>query len=282
MRITLTRGLPASGKSTWAKKQLARGNIVRINKDDLRSMLNNGKWSKTNEKIVLKIRDEATIVALNKGYNVIIDDTNLHEKHFQRMLEIAKDYTNCEVKIKEFTEIPLEECIKRDLKRENTVGEKVIRDMYNTFLAPKIEHVEHDPNKETIIIVDIDGTLAHMNNRSPFDWMSVGDDTPDTTIIRLVNILSEFYKVIVFSGRDSVSRDITKEWLKTNNVTYNKLYMRDKGDMRKDTIIKKELFEKHIKDKYNVEFILDDRNQVVDMWRNELGLKCLQVAEGDF
>ena len=99
MRITLTRGLPASGKSTWAKKQLARGNIVRINKDDLRSMLNNGKWSKINEQIVLKIRDEATIAALNKGYNVIIDDTNLHEKHFQRMLEIAKDYTKRKVKI---------------------------------------------------------------------------------------------------------------------------------------------------------------------------------------
>lgn len=282
MRITLTRGLPASGKSTWAKEQVKKGNIVRVNKDDLRAMLSNGKWSKVNEQIVLKIRDQATIAALNKGYSVIIDDTNLHDKHYKRMLEIAEEYSNCVVEIKEFTDVSLDECIKRDLKREDSVGEKVIRDMYNMFLAPKIEILEHDPNKETIVIVDIDGTLAHINNRSPYDWMSVGSDTPDNAIIKLVNILSPFYKIIVFSGRDSICRDITKEWLKNNNLVYDKLYMRDTGDTRKDTIIKKEMYDKYIKDQYNVEFILDDRNQVVNMWRNELGLKCLQVAEGNF
>lgn len=282
MRITLTRGLPASGKTTWAKEQLHKGNIVRINKDDLRAMLNNGKWSKVNEQIVLKIRDQATIAALNKGYSVIIDDTNLHDKHYKRMQEIAKEYSNCEVEIKEFTDVSLEECIKRDLKRENSVGEKVIKDMYNAFLAPKIESPKYDPKKEDIVIVDVDGTLAHINNRSPFDWMGVGSDTPDIAIIKLINTLSDYYTIVVFSGRDSVCRELTENWLKNNNVMYDKLYMRDEGDMRKDTLIKKELYEKHIKDKYNVEFILDDRNQVVNMWRNELGLKCLQVAEGDF
>lgn len=57
--------------------------------------------------------------------------------------------------------------------------------------------------------------------------------------------------------------------------------MRPEGDIRKDSIVKREIFENYIRDYYNIQFVLDDRNQVVEMWRS-LGLKCLQVAEGDF
>ena len=73
-KVTICRGLPASGKSTWAKKQDA----VRINKDDLRDMLDNGKWSGKREKLVLDTRDSIMVKALRQGRNVIIDDTNLH------------------------------------------------------------------------------------------------------------------------------------------------------------------------------------------------------------
>jgi hypothetical protein len=58
--------------------------------------------------------------------------------------------------------------------------------------------------------------------------------------------------------------------------------MRKTGDRRADNIVKRELFEARVRNKYNIDFVLDDRNQVVDMWRNELKLTCLQVAEGDF
>jgi hypothetical protein len=57
--------------------------------------------------------------------------------------------------------------------------------------------------------------------------------------------------------------------------------MRAESDFRKDSIVKKELFDNHIKNKYFIEYVLDDRNQVVDMWR-DMGLKCLQVQEGNF
>jgi hypothetical protein len=53
------------------------------------------------------------------------------------------------------------------------------------------------------------------------------------------------------------------------------------ADMRKDSVVKQELFERFVRDKYNISFILDDRQQVVDMWRG-LGLTVFQVAEGDF
>ena len=61
---------------------------------------------------------------------------------------------------------------------------------------------------------------------------------------------------------------------------YKKLVMRKTGDYRKDSIVKREMFEEHIEGKYNVLFVLDDRNQVVDMWRKELGLTCLQCNYG--
>ena len=57
--------------------------------------------------------------------------------------------------------------------------------------------------------------------------------------------------------------------------------MRKTGDNRKDCIVKRELFDAHIKDKYYIDFILDDRNQVVNMWR-ELGFTVMQVADGNF
>jgi len=64
-------------------------------------------------------------------------------------------------------------------------------------------------------------------------------------------------------------------------VQYNELYMPPAGSMEKDTIIKRRIFEQQIRDNLD-KFVLDDRNQVVDMWRNDIGLKVLQVAEGDF
>jgi len=57
--------------------------------------------------------------------------------------------------------------------------------------------------------------------------------------------------------------------------------MREAQDTRKDSIVKQELYQKYVQDKYNVSFILDDRQQVVDMWRS-FGLTVFQVAEGDF
>jgi hypothetical protein len=89
-------------------------------------------------------------------------------------------------------------------------------------------------------------------------------------------------KIILMSGREDNSRSQTMNWLSYNRIPYNALYMRKTGDMRKDSVVKKELFEAHVKDQFYVQFVLDDRNQVVDLWRLELGLLCLQVNYGDF
>lgn len=133
--------------------------------------------------------------------------------------------------------------------------------------------------KPTAIMVDIDGTLAHMNGRrSPFNWKAVGQDDLDETIARL----TRYYKyVVIMSGRDEVCRPETEKWLAKHGIRYNKLVMRPANDNRADEIIKWELYELHVAPHYIIDFVLDDRNKVVEMWRDH-GLKCLQVAEGDF
>lgn len=280
-KLIMLRGLPGSGKSTWAR-ELARNGYVRVNKDDLRAMLNDGKWNKHNEKFVLLIRDQIIRNALACGKSVVVDDTNFAAKHREVLSGIAKEYgATFETK---FFDVDVEECIKRDLKRANSVGEKVIRDMYNQFLRKREVYVPPE-GKPTAIIVDLDGTLAHMQGRGPFEWDRVGEDSLDESVDYLLTCLGgSFYssdKVIILSGRNDVCRSETEEWLSQHNILYDALFMRSKGDMRKDSIIKRELFDEHIRDHYQVHFILDDRNQVVEMWR-DMGLKCFQVAEGDF
>ena len=88
-------------------------------------------------------------------------------------------------------------------------------------------------------------------------------------------------RIILLSGRPDDCREPTKQFLKKNKIPYDELFMRKSGDQRKDAIIKRELYEENIRDKYNVRFILDDRDQVVDMWR-QLGLPCFQVNYGKF
>jgi hypothetical protein len=79
-----------------------------------------------------------------------------------------------------------------------------------------------------------------------------------------------------------LNKDELRAMLEILCISYNALYVRKKGDMRKDSIIKKELYEAYVKGQFFVQFVLDDRNQVVDLWHLELGLPCLQVNYGDF
>lgn len=290
MKLIMTKGLPASGKTTWAKIKVkkSQGTVKRVNKDDLRNMIDAQEWSKTNEKHILRIRDRITEYYLYEGFDVIVDDTNLHPKHKKALKEIADTY-KAEFEIKDFSDVPLKTCIKRDCKRDNSVGEKVIRQMHNQFTKKTPESIAYNDDLPDCIIVDIDGTLAHMSGRSPYDYSKVSTDTVDETVRDLlytikrdVQDMNETY-IIVMSGREGTlqCQKDTGEWLEKHQIPFDELHMRAEGDQRDDRIVKKELYEKWVKDRYNVKFVLDDRDRVVKMWR-EQGLKVLQVAEGDF
>lgn len=301
-KLLMLKGLPASGKSTYAKELVKTAGFVRVNKDDLRAMMHGSKHTKGNEAQTLRIRDAIVADSLHNGRNVVVDDTNLNPIHEQILRGIAEQFS-AQFSVK-FFDVSVAECIERDLKRPVSVGSRVIKQQYNQWLRKAPIVPQFDPTLPTAILCDIDGTVAKMGTRSPFDWKKVGIDTPVAAIrdivIRYANtIVTDMHgelrvgmpsggkhpneiAVIMMSGRDSVCRQETRDWLAQHQIPYDALFMRAKDDNRKDNIVKRELYEQHIAGKYNVLFVLDDRDQVVDMWRNELGLTVLQVAEGDF
>lgn len=290
-KVLFMKGLPASGKSTYAKELVAKGGWKRVNKDDLRAMLDNSEWSKANEKLVKEVRDLIIVETLAAGYNVVVDDTNLVGGHIDHIKELTKSF-NPEYEEK-FMNTPLAECIRRDMLRPESVGKKVIRRMYEAVKHLYVPEYNYNPDLPECIIVDIDGTLAHMNGRSPYDYQKVSTDTVDPVVADIVRryrqadpIEENPCYVIIVSGRDNTCQPDTEKWLQDNHIPYDELHMRDPahqtdGHKTDDTVIKKEIFEKWIRNRYNVRFVLDDRNRVVDMWRS-LGLKVLQVGEGDF
>lgn len=146
-----------------------------------------------------------------------------------------------------------------------------------------LEYAEQNASLPKSIICDLDGTLALICGRSPYDATHCYNDLINRPVANvLVNYRKLGFTIILLSGREEKFRPPTLRFLETHDITFDKLLMRRTGDNRKDNIIKREIFDQEIKDRYFIEFILDDRNQVVDMWRNELQLPCFQVYYGDF
>lgn len=286
------KGLPGCGKSTKAEEMILAappGQAVRVNRDLLRIMLNADRWkgSKTEDGVVAA-RDGLISMFMLRGVPLIIsDDTNFHPS-CENMFKMLCAQGGYSFEVVDMTSVPVAECIARDLKRPKSVGEKVIKRMYRDYLEPKYAPVEPDPSLPNAILVDIDGTLAHMvapaggKIRSPYDYHRANEDALDEVVHDLVQDAHDRgYTVIVMSGRDEECRDVSEAWLAAHGIKYEAFYMRKRGDTRKDSVVKSELFDAHILGKYNVRYVLDDRDQVVVMWR-ERGLKVLQVAPGDF
>lgn len=284
-KVIMCKGLPGSGKSTWAKSKLRENpnQYKRINKDDLRAMLDDSQHSNASEKFIQKVRDALIIEALKNGCHVIVDDTNFAPKHEARIRQLVTDFNrqnndSVSVEVK-FFEATVEECIARDLNRPKSVGERVIRSMYRDYLAPKPPVIERNPNLPDAIICDLDGTLALLNGRSPYDASTCESDLLNEAVAQILRKSGD--AIIFMSGRMDKHREQTQAWLKAHRFYYEALHMRATGDTRKDSIIKQELYDRYVKGKYNILFVLDDRNQVVEFWRS-IGLTCLQVADGDF
>ena len=135
------------------------------------------------------------------------------------------------------------------------------------------------------VICDLDGTLclfekedkSKPNYRSPYNASTCENDILNEVVAGIIKDKN----VIFVSGREDVYRGPTLRFLEKHNIVFQKLFMRKTGDNRKDSIIKEEIYRNLIEPNYNIEFVLDDRNQVVDMWRR-IGLTCLQVADGNF
>lgn len=325
----MMRGLPACGKSRKAAEMVAKEpkRFVRINRDDLRAMVagpsNDPHGAAKKEDLIRSFKEDLMKRALADGFDVILDDTHLVPvtvKKLHQALAAIGDVKVVEVGF----DISVDECIQRDSLRTGfaKVGEKVIRGMAagakldkgrklpatkETYYPPRGgtmagEQYEQDPSLPKAFLCDLDGTLAIIGDRTPYDATDCDiKDHPNWPVIHVVLALQAAgYQAIFMSGRDSKYRPETIRFIEKYcrrpveyafpkecddrpsdvAIPYN-LHMRVQGDMRKDSIIKEELFVEHVYGKYNVELALDDRNQVVDKWR-EMGLTCFQVNYGDF
>ena len=299
--LHITRGLPGSGKTTFATGWVSADPTTRarVNRDDLRSMLFGVRWGLTfeQEQHVTAASHSLVRAHLQRGLDVITDDTNLRPKYVREWRKIARQ-CGADFEVHEMT-ASAEAAVGRDLDREHSVGAEVIYRMAQKYMPggkylpvpPETEPealraYERPEGKPTAIVVDIDGTVALMGSRSPYDTSTVDQDQPHTDVIDVVGALSHAVDHVVFlSGRDEECRDATFGWLRKHlgNQIYatSSLHMRPQGDRRRDSIVKAGLFDEHVRDEYRVLVVLDDRDQVVRMWRS-LGLTCLQVAEGNF
>ena len=293
VEIIFTKGLPGSGKSTWSLKYCQDNHgWVRINRDDLR-LMRGTYWIPEQEGLITAWEREMVKLALLGGFNVIVDAMNINIKYClawtKYIHELMRDY-NLDIKVSEKVfDTPLNICIERDAQRpkDRRVGAKIIREQYYKNLA-NVEPVVYNASLPHAIIVDIDGTVAINWGRDHYDYKTVGKDLPNQKVIDIIEIYLRTYnrEVVFMSGRDDICIIDTCQWIQKYipglTPQNHTLIMRKTGDRRADNIVKRELFESRVRGKYNIDFVLDDRNQVVDMWRNELKLTCLQVAEGDF
>lgn len=283
------KGLPGSGKSTLAKKIISENpeSYKRINRDDLRAMFDNGTTSQSNEKFVKKVRDLLIVKCLEEGKSIVVDDTNLSETNLRRVTQLVREYN---IKYNEKVTVEVIEvntdvtvCIERDALREKPVGEKVIRKMHEQFFKDSPEYAIQNPELLKAIICDLDGTLALMNGRNPFDASKCDQDELNEPVANVLRNYKKLgYEILLVSGREDRYKEPTLRFLEKHTIEFDDLIMRKSKDNRKDSIVKTEIYNDFIKDKYFVEFVLDDRNQVVDTWRKDLKLPCFQVYYGDF
>jgi hypothetical protein len=139
--------------------------------------------------------------------------------------------------------------------------------------------------RPTAIIVDIDGTVSLRGERDPYDLSRVWEDTPNWPVIHVVESLyrQEAIMPLFVSGRSDKARPDTLLWLKRYmQVPVEHLWMRVHGDGREDQVVKHEIYINHIEPNWKVMAVFDDRDKVVRMWRDTLGLPCFQVNYGDF
>lgn len=315
MALTLTamRGYPASGKSTLARQIADETGAVVVCRDELRNMLHGTYWSGKRElEDQVTIAERAQVKAfLMAGVSVVVDATHLEPSYLRKWAKLSRQL-GADFKRVDVPTPPLE-CVDNDCSRSNRttpnryVGADVIKRAAKRHPIEKWPNIQAPPAFTPVqvewidglpeaIIVDIDGTLAHMTGRSPYDYSQVHTDVADEQVRWLVNMLygsssradgHESLNVLIVSGRDDSCRESTEEWLWEHGISYDELHMRptgavdELGNKLPDYQVKYDLFDKHIRGNYNIRFVLDDRDQVVKLWR-DMGLKCLQVQPGDF
>lgn len=306
--IMFTRGIPGSGKSTWAHytaEKFPRGQVKTIALDDLRLAFDRAtdhSAPRSAEDLVQDVQRHMVTTAVQAGHDVIVHNTHGSPKTPNMLRRETAGWAT--PVLVDFT-VDLDTAKQRDAARGRTVGADVIdklagvqkshRHRYKgwTILTPDdaaalladgtpapVPHPQYEPNTllPDTVIVDLDGTLAKHQGRNPYDASRCEEDLFDQAVW---NATKGFDRVVFLSGRDEQFRPQSERWLAANGVENPVLFMRAHGDLRSDSIVKQELFFAEVAPRFNVQVVLDDRDTVVRMWR-AIGVPCFQVAPGAF
>lgn len=285
MKAILTVGISASGKTTFAEGLVEKG-WRDINRDWIRFNLvkpganwSNYKFNRTNEDKVTELQGKMIMEAWADGKNIIISDTNLSAKTRANLTKKLNDlgYT---VELEVF-QVAMNIAMKRDRLRPNSVGHEIMYKQ-NLLMNDFIGRLTYLPDESLpkAIIVDVDGTIAKMDGRGPFEWSRVGEDLPRWFVIDMViNYARQGYVIIIVSGRSDECRAETLEWLDHHGVPFKELHMRREGDYRRDSAIKEEILWTHLAHRYNIEAAIDDRPMMIRTWHELKIPNVIAVAD---
>ena len=137
-----------------------------------------------------------------------------------------------------------------------------------------LEKKERPPVKSTLpfaIISDVDGTLAIRGERGIYEFEKCGVDAVYQEVKQILEMIKNQMevKILIMTGREATHRGVTERWLLTNTIPYDTLYMRSAWDGNKGHIIKKQLYDTFIKDKFNILFVMEDEKYSIQMWKEE-------------
>ena len=288
--IHLMQGLPASGKSTYVRENFTNGELV-VSRDEIRKMFGltgKGVLDNAGEKRVTQIQMALVRDAIQRGQDVVIDNTNLTQMAVQPFYKLGVNV------VPHVMDTPLEECIRRNNLRREKVADGVIERMSSRPIVELrtqiFEPYVADESLPVAWIFDIDGTLADSKGvRDVYDNTRLHLDRLIAPVARVLNAVAGALtdrddKIVFLSGRDAVSQDVTETWLRDKGLFWpceSLLFMRPEGDRRDDAIVKSELFDTHVAPNFNVLGVFDDRARVVNMWRTK-GLRVFHVDYGQF
>ncbi|MEV0446929.1 AAA family ATPase [Streptomyces sp. NPDC050600] len=301
--VHVMTGLPASGKTTAARalQEQSEGRMRRVNLDDLRSMLDvpgGDRRSHAHEQTVLEIQDAAVRAAVDDGFDVVVDNTHL-TPHIPKRLKAAVAGRAATFVVHDFTDVLVDECVRRDAARERPVGEEIIRILADKHTKatrggwrltdawlndrPAVTPYVADPALPSAVLCDIDGTLAMRGDRGPYDFSRCDLDLLNVPVREALRAFQRAHqdRIVLLSGRSEDHRALTEAWLERYEVPYDELWMRASDDGRSDDLVKAELFDAHVRHRYAVRLSLDDRDRVVAVWRR-MGLPTWQVNYGNF
>ena len=303
-KIEIYIGISGSGKSTQAAKEAKDERKIIVSRDALRFAFKNQYDTMGDtkfENFISEMSNRAIEEAYMFKYDVILDNTHLREKYILEVIERFSDRFDISCRLFDQSNSVLK-CIEnvRNRPQNNQISDEIIIEqnkkyqvmaslpiVYETKIAKKPKYVKRDVQSgQRCVLFDIDGTLAHNDNRDIYDLSKIKTDTIDDTVRFLNSIIPNDVHVIVLSGRTEKDGKLdvkqkTIEWLRENGVRFDDIFMRKENDYRNDSIVKQEILEDHIIPKYNILFAVDDRERVVQMMR-KMNIVVFQVADGKF